>query len=276
MDLPKWNRARTKRKAPKGQEQDAFQKGVRDAGRTARQRGPLVAMLVVVAAGVIGGSIYLMGSRAQQAAAATRTLATAVAHEARAEIGDLESITTAIGGKPTNPVVADDAALTLAIESALTGVIEQGEEGPVLVSKLVRGARSLRAGDYAAAEAEYESFLRQAARSHSLWFLGQAGMAATLEAKGDTDTALAAYDELAGAKGSFYRDQALAQKGRLLEALGRKDDALTVYRQYAEEFPLSGASIARATVRARLTELDPDAVLAPTDPVVSEVAKAAP
>jgi hypothetical protein len=55
MDLPKWNRARVKRKQVAGQEEDAFQAGVRKAGQSAVRRAPLVlGLIVLVSAGIAG------------------------------------------------------------------------------------------------------------------------------------------------------------------------------------------------------------------------------
>jgi tetratricopeptide (TPR) repeat protein len=63
--------------------------------------------------------------------------------------------------------------------------------------------------------------------------------------------------ELAGQPGVFYRDQALRQQGRLLEALGRKDEALAAYKKYVEEFPPPRGGIGLGFVTTRLEELDP-------------------
>jgi hypothetical protein len=46
----------------------------------------------------------------------------------------------------------------------------------------------------------------------------------------------------------------------LLEKLERTDDALEIYRQYAQEYPLDKSSFAWQQVRRRLSELDPGAV----------------
>jgi hypothetical protein len=62
MDLPKWNRARVKRAPAKTEgaagETDAFQQGVREAGRAAVRRVPLVVLGVLGLAAAIGGVIW--------------------------------------------------------------------------------------------------------------------------------------------------------------------------------------------------------------------------
>ena len=86
------------------------------------------------------------------------------------------------------------------------------------------------------------------------------GLVITLEAQERYDDALAEVEPMLGGEGDYFRDQALWHKGRLLEAAGRTDEATEIYRQYGTEYPLDKASLARMQVRARLEELDPDAV----------------
>jgi tetratricopeptide (TPR) repeat protein len=132
---------------------------------------------------------------------------------------------------------------------------------------LVRAAGLLRAGDAAGAEKAYRDFLDRSEAGHPLRFAAREGLAFAREAQGDLDGAIAELDTLAGAKGVFYRDQALWQKGRMLEAQGKTEAALEVYRQYLAEYPLQQPSIAQNEVRKRLEELDPQALAgqAPAD-----------
>ena len=102
------------------------------------------------------------------------------------------------------------------------------------------------------------------------------GRGVALENLGELDAALVAYEELAGRKGSFYRDMALWHQGRVLEALDRREDAIAVYRTYVTEFPAEVSSIAREEVRERLEQLDPEALKAPAPPAAPEAAEAAP
>src|SRR5690606_34903926 len=86
MDLPKWNRARVKRKQPGAEAEDAFQGAVRRAGRTTVQRAPLVLAGIAVVAAAIAGGVWLRRSRREDQAEATRRLADAVAYQARGEV----------------------------------------------------------------------------------------------------------------------------------------------------------------------------------------------
>jgi tetratricopeptide (TPR) repeat protein len=267
MDLPRWDRARKKRKAPASKEQDAFVGSVRRAGRIARMRAPLVIGGAVVLAGVIAGVVWYQRARTEAAARATRLLANAVAYESRARIGDAEGSLAERERPLPNPVVPDEATRNAKTKRYLRSLEERAPDSAAALSAgLVRGARANRAGDHETAAREYRAFLEEADADHPLRFLAREGLALALEAQGDVDGALAALDDLADGKAAFYRDQALWQRGRILEAAGRVDEAKTVYRQYAEEYPLEDSSIAREQVRERLLELEPSLVPAPPPP----------
>ena len=258
-ELPAWNRARVKRKK-KGAGDDAFQAGARQAGRYARRKAPLVIGLFALLAAAVAGGIWVVQSRQEARAEATRILAGAVAVEARGEVGDPD----ALWGKdrpPPVPIAKTPEALDEQVERALAELEKTAPESPAnLDAALVRGARALRKGDPSAAARQFQRFLDEAPSDHPLRFLALEGLGIAKEAAGDLDGALAVFDELAGTKGSFYRDQALAHKGRVLESLGRTKEAIEVYRTYATEFPLSEPSLALEFVQARLAELDPDFV----------------
>lgn len=261
-DLPKWNRARVKRKAPVGEEQDTFQTSVRQAGRTAVRRAPLLLIAVVLVAGGIGGAIWWRGQSAAKAAEATQILATAAAYQARGRVEpELDTVLGERARPPAQPLAKDAAELRERVDAPLAQ-LETTAPGSdaAKVAVLVRASQAMRDARFADAEGLFRSFVEKH-RGHELHFLAQEGVLLAKEAQGDTEGAIAEADTLIGEeKGAFYRDQALWQKARLLETLGRKDDALTVYRQYVEEYPLTDPSIARAQVIERLRELDPASV----------------
>jgi TolA-binding protein len=257
MDLPKWNRARVKRAPAKTEgspaETDAFQQGVREAGRAAARRGPLVVLGVIALAGVIGGVIWLSRRGDETRAVATRPLAEAAALRHRGRMVDLPA-------KPTEPPSDAEIEATVERKLAETAAADDNEKAQKL-ALLVRGGKLVEDGDFAGAETAYREFITKSGTGHDLSFLALEGVAIALEGQGNLEGALAEIETLAGAPGDFYRDQALWHKGRLLEALGRKDDALAAYQQYAQEFPLDQPSLAKAAVRERLAELDPSMVL---------------
>ncbi len=264
MDLPKWNRARVKRSQPEtGAAPDAFQQGVRDAGRTAVKRGPLVVGVLVLIAGGIAGGIWWRGATAEKTAASTRMLAVATAWRARGKV-DPQAVAQLGKHPPRIPLARDKEELQRNVDEALAELAGDSSKAATL-AVLVRAAAAQEQGDFASAQAGFREFLSKAGDGHQLAYLAKEGLALSLEASGDTDGALAELEKLAGAEGDFYRDQALYQRARLLEDLGRKDEAITVYKQYAAEFPLTERSIARNEVREHLGALDPSAV--PPEPL---------
>jgi tetratricopeptide (TPR) repeat protein len=276
MDLPRWDRARKKRASPKGQEQDTFQGTVRRAGRTARMRAPLVLGAVALVAGTVGGTVWYQGRQTEGVARATRLLATAAGYEARAQIGDVEAMVGDRKRPPPVPIVPDEATLDEKVSGALSDLDALAPESDAaLVAVLMRAAKAMHEGDHASARDQYGAFIERAPAGHGLLFVAREGQALALEALGDVDGALAALEPLVGSPGTFYRDQALWQRGRILEAAGRSEEALATYREYVDQYPLSATSIAREEVRRRLVELDPASLgVPPETPSAAEDAAA--
>jgi tetratricopeptide (TPR) repeat protein len=268
-DLPKWNRARVKRKAPVGEEQDAFQVSVRKAGRGILQR-PWAVIGIIVAISGIGAGAYAWSEASEaERAESTRTLAEAVAYEARGEVFPDLAAQTAERVRPLPvPVAEDEATLHAKVDAALADLEEQAPDSPANVAAdLVRAARLAKASDFAGAEKAYQGFL-QRQPGHSLVFLARDGLVVSLEAQQRWDDALAAVEPLLGEAGDFFRDQALWHKARLLEGSGQTDAAIEVYKQYMAEYPLDKPSLAREQVRARLEALEPGAVPALPEPAM--------
>lgn len=260
-DLPKWNRARVKRKAPVGEEQDAFQVSVRKAGRGLLQR-PLVVLGLMVALSAVGAGIYAWSEASEgQRAESTRTLAVAVAYEARGQVLPDLAAQTAERVRPLPvPVAEDETKLHEKVDAALADLEAQAPDSPANVAAdLVRAARLAKASDFAGAEKAFRGFLERQP-GHALVYLARDGLVVSLEAQGRFDDALGEVEPMLGEAGDFFRDQALWHKGRLLEGAGRGPEALEVYKQYMAEYPLEKESLAREQVRARLEELDPTSV----------------
>lgn len=272
MELPTWDHSRSKRRGgDAGPQEDAFVTGAKEVGRTAQRRLPLVIGAVVAVLAVIVVVVIIYNSKQTASAKATRELATAARYESEAEVGDPALLLGASKGKPVAPIVKDEAEREAAVTKALDGLdaAAPGSDA-ALAGTLVRAAGLLRAGDGAGAEALYREFLAKAGAGHPLLFAAREGLAFAREAQGDIDGALAELETLAGQKGTFYRDMALWQKGRLLERQGKAEAALEVYRQYIAEYPLQQPSIAQSDVRKRLEELDPQALAgepAPESPI---------
>lgn len=260
MDLPKWNRARVKRKQAKGEEQDGFQAGVRKAGKAALTQAPVVIGLIVLVAGIIAGVVWYQGKVAEDRAVATRVLASATAAQARSRIEVVDAAEAANKLPPPNPVFPDEGARAKAIDDTLAQLGgEMADSDAAKLAGLIEGGRLMQSGKFADAKAKYEGFL-SANADHPLGFLAQEGLALALEATGDIDGAVSALDTMAPEAGAFYRDQALYHKGRMLEDQGKSDEALAVYKTYVEEYPLEQDSLAKDAVMARLEELAPDLI----------------
>ena len=264
MDLPKWNRARVKRKQAKGEEQDAFQKGVRQAGRQALTQAPVVLGLIVIVAGLIAGAVWWSSKREEDRATATRILQQAVAFRARAQVVDVEAFMKDRKRPFPIPLVNDEDERAQKVTEALEQLEQEAPDSAAAeAAQLVQAARAMQQRDFEQAVQGYRGFAQENP-DHELVFLAHEGVVLALEAQGDLEAALAATQELIGNPGDFYRDQGLWQKGRLLEAQGKSEQALEVYEQYVEEFPLDRSSMAQQQVKARLQELAPE--LVPAEP----------
>jgi TolA-binding protein len=271
MELPTWDHSRSKRRGGAGPQEDAFVTGVKEVGRAAGRRTPVVIAAVVGVLAVITVVVVVFNTRQTASATATRQLATAARYESEAEVGDAALLLGANKGKPVAPIVKDEEERAAAVKKALDELDTSAPgSDAALAAKLVRAAGLLRSGDAAGAEALYREFLNKAGAGHPLLFTAREGLAFAREAQGDLDGAIAELDALAGQKGAFYRDMALYQKGRILERQGKTEAALEVYRQYIAEYPMQQPSIAQSDVRKRLEELDPKALAgqpAPESPI---------
>jgi predicted negative regulator of RcsB-dependent stress response len=261
-ELPTWNRSRRKRsvnvKAEK--QDDAFQRGVRQASRRVIDAPKLVLGAIAIMVVVIAGGVYLHNRKVESDAEAARLLQTATAAivrgqivpaEMRAELGDQLRIYRL-------PMFETQETRDAEIEEALSAARNSGRDKVEQDATLVAAARAVRLGDFDAAITDYDAFLDDVDGDHPLRFLALEGKGIALEAKGDYEAALAVFTEIAPRPTDFYRPMALYHRGRMLEALERKDEALAIYEQYFEEFPASREEMATPMVRKRVEALDPD------------------
>ncbi len=262
QELPSWNRSRSKKRKAKDGEEDAFQRGMKGAGRAAIDKRWFVLAGLALIAGAIGAGVYLYRSGVDDAAQATRVLSHAAGYENRAMVGDLEALMGSLDREPPNPIVKDEAERDALVQEALDDVERLGHGDTQHLAALMRASRALRKGDHAQALAAYDGFLAQAPADHPLAFTAREGRAVALEASGDLEAALAAYEGVATESGQFYRDMALYHQARLLERLDRTDEAIARYKTYIEEFPLAEGSLAREEVKNRMLELDPEGLAA--------------
>lgn len=262
MDLPKWNRARVKRKtAAAAVQEDAFQGTVRQAGRFTIQRAPVVFAIIVGIAALIAGVQWIAARRMAHRAIETRLLAEAVGDVARGSVDEGRASQASERKLPfPNPVFADEGKQAMAIDTALRELREDAEGSAAdVASELVRAARALETAEFADAEAKYRAFIERHLE-HELLFLAREGLALALVGQNELDEANTELERLSGQPGDFYRDQALWQRARLLEHRGDRDGAIELYKQYATEYPLRDESLACREVIGRLEALAPELV----------------
>jgi len=260
IDLPKWNRARVKRNVPAAGGDDLFQGSVRKAGRFTLQRAPLVLAGIIVLAGVFAGIYQLRASAAERRATSTRILADAVGARARGRIADVDALMKDRKHPFPEPLFKDREAQDQAVDRALERLhTDAGGTSTDQMGDLVRAARDMQLGAFAEAETKYRAFLAQHL-DHILVPMAREGLALSLEAQGKLEQSLDELKPLLDHDGAFFRDQALWHQGRILERLGRRDDAIAAYRKYVTEYPLAKPSFARTSVRSRLEELAPELV----------------
>lgn len=260
MDLPKWNRARVKRKTAAGEGEDAFTGGVRQAGRFTIERAPLVLLGIVAISGIIAGVQWFRGWQQAQRAEATRLLANAAGNDARGVVEDVEALTKDRKHPFPIPLFDDEEKKEQAVRAALSEIEEKAPNSAANVAaELVRAGQLMEDRMFAEAQGIYTSFLERHP-GHELGFLAHEGVVLALEGQGKPEEALAATDPLVGREGDFYRDQGLWHRARLQEALGQQEDAISTYKTYAAEYPLGEPSVARQEVLERVEEVAPDLV----------------
>lgn len=272
MELPSWNRSRTKRRAADaGPQDDAFQGAIKQAGRSAARRGPLAIVAGLLIAAAVAGVVVYRAKSQTSSAQATRLLAAAAAMESRGQIGDVQTLFGGPVESPPFPIAADEAARKAAIDQSLADLqANAAGSGPATAGALLAGAERMRAGDFAGAEAAYRDFLAADVDS-SLAFLAREGLALAREGQGDIDGALTELRALAGSKGAFYREMALYHQARLLAGADRKDEAVVVLKTYAEEYPLAEPSLAREQIRGLAEVVDPTILVGTDTPPSVEI-----
>jgi tetratricopeptide (TPR) repeat protein len=92
-------------------------------------------------------------------------------------------------------------------------------------------------GDYEKAISCYTDFLQRTDLSHPLYDQALESLGQTYEAKGSWQEAVEVYQRLASKGGPVYQAQAELYLGRVYEAIGDKQKAMTHYDNYLNESP---------------------------------------
>jgi hypothetical protein len=273
VELPTWNRARRKRQANvrAAEQEDAFQRGVRKAGRQAIDFPKLVLGVIVIAVGVIAGTVVLSQKSSTVNADASRVLSTATVAIVRGRVVPIENQVGAEEeiARLRFPIYATEAERQQAIGTALEAALAVDREVVELDARLVAAANDVRIGEFATAIEHYDAFLAEVDTDHPLRFMALEGKGIALEAQQDLEGALLAFQAVAPRPTDFYRHMALYHQGRVLEGLDRKDEALAIYEQFFVEFPPTQAVMATPLIRDRVEALDPEfAARIATEPVL--------
>lgn len=259
-ELPTWNRSRRKRKATAKaeREDDVFQRGVRQASRQVIDTPKVALGTIVILIAVIAGAVVLHKRHVTADAEASRVLQSATAAIVRGQVVPAEE-QERLGDTIKQyriPIYATEEERDAAIAESVTAAKSAGRDEVEQNASLVAAAQAMKVGDFDTALTEYDAFLEDSKRSHSLRFLALEGKGNALEAKGEYEAALAVFEELAPNPSDYYRSMALYHRGRVLEALSRTEEALAVYQQFFTEFKTE--EVATPMVRARVEVLDPE------------------
>jgi TolA-binding protein len=258
-ELPTWNRSRRKRKATAKaeREDDAFQRGVRQASRQVIDTPKLALGTIVILILVIAGGVLLHKRHVAADAEASRVLQAATAAIVHGQVISLED-QERLGDRIKReriPIYSTEEERAAAIAEAIEAAKTSGRDAVEQDASLLAAVQAMQTGDFDTALTEYDAFLEAAKADHPLRFLALEGKGNALEAKGEYDAALAVFEQIAPNPSDYYRSMALYHRGRVLEALSRTEEALAIYQQFFTEFKTE--EVATSMVRARIEVLDP-------------------
>jgi len=167
-------------------------------------------------------------------------------------------------GVPAEENFKSEEAKTASIEAALEKVVSDYPGTPAAALAETRlGDFAFKKGDFDRALTRYEAVVKVAAENSGVLYSALEGIGLCHEAKGEGEAALKAYEALeTGAP--FMAPFALVEQARVLEALGRKDEARVRASRVVEEFAESSARSDADKIISRLPA-PPVAAAAPTE-----------
>ncbi|GAO03265.1 tol-pal system YbgF family protein [Anaeromyxobacter sp. PSR-1] len=209
-------------------EPDKFQVAATQAASWAASRkkhlviagGAVVAVLVIVAA-----VSALRAQREQAAGAAASALLAAIG-------GEVSSVP--LPGVPGPFFPTQEAKQRAIIAEAEKVLAAHAGTGPALMAELARGDAQYKLGEWDAALASYERYLKDAPADDSFRFGALEGVGLVREAKGDLAGAAQAYERLA-AEAPKMADRADLERARVLAAAGKASEARALLAGFAEK-----------------------------------------
>jgi len=247
--------------------QDALARGSSAATTFIRTNFRYVVGAAVVAALAVTGVMFFKGREAEQAGAATGSLADALASDRGRVIKEDKRSDDEKQADPTRVYATSDARAQAALEGYDKAVGATSEPGPNTLAKLGLAGAKLEKGDLQGAIDAYAAVLASPLAGADLDVKGRAveGTGLAQEQKGDLDAALKSYDELAKIDAKGFEELGLYHQARVYAHKGDKEKAKELLKKAREKLQIPGAAgqafpFLEAVVDGDLRSLDPSAV----------------
>lgn len=146
-----------------------------------------------------------------------------------------------------------DAEKLASLEQFLSAYIAMHPDSrPTVFARYYLGSIAHLRGNPDAGAARFREALAKDGEGELMGFLLRQGLAQALEAQGDFAGAAAAYRDAAGVAGSGLKAEAMAGEARMLERLGREEEAASLYRRILADNPDTPA---RDFIRIKIQQL---------------------
>jgi tetratricopeptide (TPR) repeat protein len=162
--------------------------------------------------------------------------------------GEISSVP--LSGVPAPLFKTDEERQRAVIDAAQKLRDRHADSRAAITATLMMGHAQYRLGEWDKALESYRAFLAAAPSDDSMRFAALDGVAHALEAKGELDGAVKAWDEAAGVKS--YADRAALEKARILAKAGKPDEARQILTGFAEQHKESSLRAEAAEQLARL------------------------
>lgn len=247
--------------------QDALARGTSATTSFLRNNFPYVIGGLIVAALAVGGVAYFKGQQDERSGTATGALADALASDRGRVLKEDKRTDEEKQADPTRVYPTSDARAQAAIEGYEKAIKETSDPGPNTLARLGLAGAKLEKGDLQGAIDGYAEVLKTPLAAADLDVKGRAveGTGLALEQKGDLDSALKSYDELAKIDAKGFEELGLYHQARIYAHKGDKDKAKELLKKAREKLQLPGDAgqafpFLEAVVDGDLRSLDPTAV----------------
>jgi tetratricopeptide (TPR) repeat protein len=136
-----------------------------------------------------------------------------------------------------SPSPADEDKLASLEQSLSANIAMHPDSRASVIARYYRGSIAYRRGEYDLSAVQFREAIGKFRNGELMDFLLRQGLAQALEAKGDFTGAAAAYRDAASAAGIELQAEAQAGEARMLEHLGRPEEAASLYRRILADNP---------------------------------------